>query len=222
MSEITPEQRQYIIEHLNDRPRTEVARAAGVDISTVYRLVREYGGDLRYDLSRRNPWYVEIVKKHYADMAGNEIDRMYGVGKGRANKIAAKLGLTHSPETWERINRKIEKNRKLSQTKENRMKAARTWKISFRIDERRVWEGKSQFTKLKVAQISHRAYKRKWHLIRYYGYIESEEPYTLLYDKNTQRRIGERRGGGKRYYNEEYFSNNFGLIFKPLNENDLP
>lgn len=160
---ITEEQKRYILEHLNDRPRTEVARAAGVNISTVYRLVREHGGEMRYDLSKRKQWYVEIVKKHYADMAGNEIDRMYGVGKGRANKIAAKLGLTHSPETLERINRKIEKNRKLSQTKENRMKAARTWKISFRIDERRVWEGKPQFTKLKVAQISHRAYKRKWH-----------------------------------------------------------
>lgn len=41
---VTPQQRAYILAHLNDRPRTAVARAAGVSTATLYRIVRQAGG----------------------------------------------------------------------------------------------------------------------------------------------------------------------------------
>lgn len=102
---ITPEQRQYILAHLNDRPRTEVARAAGVAMTTVYRIVRANKGTLDYGRSRRNPEWERIVREHYPTMAGHEIERKFGLTRNRANVIARRLGVSHTAETLARLQR---------------------------------------------------------------------------------------------------------------------
>ena len=43
---LTQQQVDYIRAHVNDRPRVKVARDAGVSLSTVYRIVREAGGEM--------------------------------------------------------------------------------------------------------------------------------------------------------------------------------
>lgn len=108
MAQITAEQKDYIVAHINDRPRTAVAKAAGVSMTMLYRLVRTHGGEMRHDLSRRNPQHVEIVKKYYPTMTGSEIEAKFGILKKRADKIANELGIKHTPETQERIRKKME------------------------------------------------------------------------------------------------------------------
>lgn len=81
MAFITKEQRKYIVAHINDRPRTAVARAAGVSLSAVYRIVHEQGGIMQYERTRRNPYHVELVKKYYPTMTGSEMQTKFGISK---------------------------------------------------------------------------------------------------------------------------------------------
>ena len=60
---VTPQQRAYILAHLNDRPRTAVARAAGVSTATLYRIVRQAGGELLHERATRRPEAEERREK---------------------------------------------------------------------------------------------------------------------------------------------------------------
>lgn len=102
---LTQQQVDYIRAHVNDRPRVKVARDAGVSLSTVYRIVREAGGEMRYEHTRRNPEHVEIIRRCYPVMTTREIADRYGIGYGRVNKIARELGVRHDPEVQARQER---------------------------------------------------------------------------------------------------------------------
>lgn len=198
---LTTEQRDYIVAHINDRPRTAVAKAAGISMTMLYRVVRMYGGEMAYERTRRNPQHVEIVKKYYPTMTGSEIEAKFGVLKGRAEKIAYQLGIKHTPETMERIRRKMEVVRREARANIDHKAAGRRHSVCYKMEYYRKWEGKPQKTKLRLAETSYRVYKAKWHLITRHGYIETTDAYTLMYDKDTQR------------MNEKYYTEKYGLKF---------
>lgn len=51
---ITQEQRQFIIDHINDRPRSKIIEQAQVSPATFYQIVKENGGQIDHSLSTRN------------------------------------------------------------------------------------------------------------------------------------------------------------------------
>lgn len=207
---ITPGQRAYILEHLNDRPRMEVARKAGVSVSTVYRLVRENGGGMDYTRDRRNPEWERIVRENYASMSGHEIERRFGITRGRANRIARDLGLRHTAETWLEIRRMCQENLAGGRRNVDWKKAARKTRAKRRLDEMRMWEGKPRLTKLRLRVITTAACRAKCQLRVKYGYHYCEgEPYTLLYDGGTRRPDG----ASPRRKPESYFEQKYGLRF---------
>lgn len=110
MAQLTTEQRNYIVAHINDRPRTAVARAAGVSLSAVYRIVHEQGGIMQYERTRRNPYHVELVRKYYPTMTGSEMQAKFGISKKLFERIARELKLKHTPETLQRIEGKKKAN----------------------------------------------------------------------------------------------------------------
>jgi hypothetical protein len=209
MAFITKEQRKYIVAHINDRPRTAVARAAGVSLSAVYRIVHEQGGIMQYERTRRNPYHVELVKKYYPTMTGSEIEARFGILKGRAAKIANELGIRHTPETMERIKKKMEVVRREARANIDYKAAGRRHSVCYKMEYYRKWEGKPQKTKLRLAETSYKVYKAKWHLITRHGYIETTDAYTLMYDKDTQR------------MNEKYYTEKYGLKFIEDENNDI-
>lgn len=83
---LTQRQVDYIKAHMNDRPRTKVARDAGVSMTTLYRIVREAGGEMRYDRARRNPAHVETVRRCYPVMTTREIADKYGSTTGASTR----------------------------------------------------------------------------------------------------------------------------------------
>ncbi len=256
---ITPEQRAYILDHINDRPRNAVAQRAGVSLSTVYRIARKMGADMHHERNTRNPHWVAIVRKYYPTMAGHEIERRFGITHNRANKIAADLGIRHTPETEARLReeaaqclkrnlhkmdhvaraktwkrrRRMDELRILSgeqQRTEARLREeaaqclkrnlhkmdhvarAKTWKRRRRMDELRILSGEQQRTGFRFGATTLRAYKAMHHLVHVYGYIRHpDEPYTLLYDEGTRRRIvgpeSNRRVGTEQYYEKKYHIN---------------
>lgn len=201
MAQLTEEQRNYIIDHINDRPRIAVARAAGVSLSAVYRIVHEQGGIMQYERTRRNPYHVELVRKYYPTMTGSEIQTRFGILKGRAEKIANELGIKHTPETQERIRQKMEVVRREARANIDYKAAGRRHSVCYKMEYYRKWEGKPQKTKLRLAETSYKVYKAKWNLVTRHGYIETTDAYTLMYDKDTHR------------MNEQYYAGKYKLRF---------
>lgn len=201
MAFITKEQRKYIVAHINDRPRIAVARAAGVSLSAVYRIVHEQGGIMQYERTRRNPYHVELVKKYYPTMTGSEMQARVGILKGRAERIAHELGIEHTPDTLERIKNKMAVVRREARANIDYKAVGHKHAVRYKMEYYRKWEGKPQKTKLRLAETSYKVYKAKWHLVKRHGYIETTDAYTLMYDKDTQR------------MNEKYYTEKYGLKF---------
>ena len=202
---------EYIRQHLNDRPRTAVAEHLGISLSTLYRYVRVLGGEMLEERTRRNPKWVAIVREHYAEMSGHEIERKFGITRGRANRIAIDLGLKHNQETIDRINHdraeRLKKYRKV-----NTEKRIKSWMRRFRMDKLRVLQGEPQRTKFRIRTRPLRTYKAMWHLCHVYGYLMTDErPFTLYYDRHTCRRPLDKGRGTERYYSDIYH-----IQFKPL------
>ena len=162
---ISPEQRAYVIAHINDRPRAAVARAAGVSVCTVYRLVREHGGELRHDLATRREGIEETVRRHYHAMTASEISARFGYSKTRVNVWARRLGVRHSPETEERIRR--EQLAQLAEAREraDRKAAHEKWRRRRRMDELRVLGGQPQQTRFRFAAMPVQARQTVWRMV---------------------------------------------------------
>ena len=174
--------------HIDDRPRTAVARAAGMSMTTLYRIVRLHGGALCPERSRRNPEHAEIVRRCYPVMTTREIADRYGINYGRVNKIARDLGVSHGPEVLERMRAENAERVRASRSKIDFAASTAKRKRKRRYDELRIMSGLEPFTRLHVKTMPYKAYKAKWHLCRRYGYMEAGgDPYALLYDDQTRR-----------------------------------
>lgn len=185
---ITQAQVDYVVAHIDDRPRTAVARAAGMSMTTLYRIVRRHGGAMCPERSRRNPEHAEIVRRCYPVMTTREIADRYGINYGRVNKIARDLGVSHGPEVRERMRAENAERVRASRSKIDFAASAAKRKRKRRYDELRVMSGLEPLTRLPVKTMPYKAYKAKWHLCRRYGYMEAEgDPYALLYDEQTRR-----------------------------------
>jgi len=205
---ITKEQENYILDHLNDRPRAKVARDAGVSVNTVYRYVRGRGGELDYSRNSRTPEWERIVRENYATMSGHDIERKFGISRNRANKIAKDLGLEHSEETKERIRLNLARALREGRSHIDHTRRVAKWKAKHRIDEMRVWEGKPQRTRFKIRIICGKAYKAKWHLLKRYGYLPIDgSEYEVGYNETTDRR------NRSKVWNEDYYVRRYGFKF---------
>ena len=203
---ITQAQVDYVLAHINDRPRVRVAEAAGICMSTVYRIVRENGGELRHDLSTKRKGIEDTVRRYYPTMTAKEICARFGYSKTRVIAWAKRLGVRHTQETEERIRQ--ENIARLSEARVNIDYKAmgETWKRKRRMDELRVLSGMSQKTRFKLKSINSKAYN----LEHRYGYFGVDgEAYTLFYDKET-----------RRCRHEGYYSRKYGLRFVKAQQGD--
>lgn len=199
--EISKEKQKFIREHLNDRPRTKYARLCGVDMSTYYRYVRKFGGELKHELSMPNEYYKETTRKYWATMSASEIRDAYGVPKSKAIYWAQRLGLKHTPETEQRLKDKMVKSSVGARNEESHKKASITWKKNRRLDELRVMSGLPRETKFHLKRYPQKTRLAIWHLERRYNYFRDEEVgglYTLFYDEETKRTPREQ------YYIDKY------------------
>ena len=188
---IPEEARAYIAAHLDDRPRTTVARAAGVSMNTLYRIVRELGGERRMELARRKPGVEEGVRRLYPLHTAAETAAMLGVGKAAVLRWAARLGVRHTAET------------------EARIREDSRWRLTRRRDELRVMSGERQRTGFRFAAMPPRSRQAKWYLCVRYGYLEApSRPFALWYDRETVRTK-----------KEAYFARKYGFEFLEWEEN---
>lgn len=192
-----------MLAHINDRPRVRVAEAAGICMSTVYRIMRENGGELRHDLSRRNSEHWEIVRRCYPAMTTREIADKYGILYGRVNKIARELGVRHSPEVRERMRAENAERVRASRSKIDFAASAAKRKRKRRYDELRIMSGLPQRTRFKFAKLTTQGRQTVWRMVKKRNYFQMDgEPRTLYYDGDT-----------RRVYTEARLAKKYGLHF---------
>ena len=197
----------YVIAHINDRPRTLVAQHCGISMSTVYSIVRANGGELKSELTKKHEGIEDQITRMWPTMSASEIAKELGIGKTSAARWAKKLGLHHTPETIRRLQMKF--SLKLDYIKRqmdyNAIHAKRS--RSRRIDEWRVMSGLPQRTKFKVRTIPRKVYAAMWNLQHKYNYFFEPGTSTLYYDSQTDRRP-----------NEQYYIDKYGIKFEQADE----
>lgn len=188
MSKITEEQRQYIIDHIDDYPRYKVAKDAGVNMRTMYRVIRAAGGKISPPQSEQ---HKEIVTRLWATHSAAEIKEETGLSGDCVMYWVKKLNLKHSQATEERIRKKSLDAANKALLKESvREKRAASWKRTRKLDYIRFIGGQKQNTKFKFAKYPERIHKAIWKLENIYGYFQDEEAggyYTMYYDEQTKR-----------------------------------
>lgn len=189
-NKLTAEEKQMILLHLNDRPRYKAAQLCGVSMSTFYNYVKLHDGQLDEYTCTKNPRYWETVKTYYPTMSAREIEAKFNIPKARVIAIAERLGLKHTPETEERLQKKIRERSLGARTPESFRRQVETWKKNRKMEHLRVMSGMKQQTKFRFAKMPERIYKAIWHLETKYNYFRDEEVgglYTLFYDEQTRR-----------------------------------
>lgn len=206
MARMTNEQRSFILEHINDRPRVRIARMAGVATSTVYGLVRKHGGVIDHSLNTPNLRVVEIVKAEYPYKSAQEIASEYGISKATVSRWARKLKITHTPEAERRIKEKVDKAMKEAPPPESIAAGLKKRAHKRRMETFRVMSGMPQKTNIRIRVMPVRIQKAIWRLCRRFGYIKTvRNSVTLAYDNKT-----------RRTRNETLYTERYGIQFIPF------
>lgn len=206
---ISDEQRAYIVAHKDELPRRAVARAAGVSLSSLYRVIREAGGKMHPERNTRDDERWEIVRKYFPVMSGREMAKKFGWPERYADKVAKKLGIEHTAETKQRLSKKMHDCMKSGWTHVNRQRQGERTKALYRMERLRVESGMAQRTKLRLSKITPKGRQAKHRMTSVYNYfgIGREEAHIVCYDSETRRNLKL----------EEKYSH-YGLVFLPADD----
>jgi len=185
---ITQEQRQFIIDHINDRPRRKIIEQAQVSLATFYQIVKENGGQIDHSLSTRNRDLEKFIIENFSRMSTTEIMQHTGALRSRINRIAKEHHLKHDADVEKRL--RDENRRHLDEIRKkcDHRKCGESLKRIMKIEELRVMSGLKQKTSLHLRRMPTKYYKAAWHLMHCYNYIWSlDDPYNVYYDDETQR-----------------------------------
>lgn len=197
---LTQEQLDYIKEHLNDFPRREVAKKAGVTINTLYKYVRELGGKSKPVISEEHK--SEIIRL-YPTMSVLEIADHLGLNRGSVAWQANKLGLKHDDKTIKRFQKERNENLRSYWNEDKYAMRGKRQHLLYKREELRVMSGKPQRTNLRLRKMPKKALYAKMYLKKAHNYFYSKgEPFVLCYDSET-----------KRSKKEEYYTEKFGFQF---------
>ena len=185
---ITQEQRQFIIDHINDRPRRKIIEQAQVSPATFYQIVKENGGQIDHSLSTRNRDLEKFIIENFARMSTTEIMQHTGALRSRINRIAKEHNLKHDPDVQARLDHAQRVNLDKARKKRNLSKQGEKRSMLFRMEELRVMSGQKQLTRLRISRMPVRHRQAAWHLRNKYNYIwDIDDPWNIYYDKETHR-----------------------------------
>lgn len=190
----------FVVEHMDDMPRTKLAQLAGMSTFTLYRIIHAAGGRIDHSRSTRQEAWCDTVRRLWPDHTGTEIQALTGIRFNRAEKIARELGLKHSPETIQRIKAKRGKQLKsIHHDSEVQRRKTAKWKATRRLDEMRVLACEPQRTRFKFSKEPKGAYSIRHLLLCKYNYFTADgDKRTFYYDDET------RRTPKEAYHNKKY------------------
>lgn len=204
---ITPEQREYIVEHYGKIPVLEMAKMFGVCDMTIYKLLKKEGVDTRKHHVPLQKEEIEKVIELYPNTPNEEIARIVNRKIWEILRVKKLYKLKKSHEYIHSV--RVENLKKV-----DRAKSLAAAQAGFRKKYKRaVFEklsGMKPTTKLKVSLIPRRISMIIYNIKRRHNYFQVEgEPYTFYYDEDT-----------KRSNKEEYYINKYEFKFKKAEEED--
>lgn len=180
---LTQEQMDYIKVHINDYPRKEVAKAAGVTLHTLYKYITILGGT-KID-NKLNNETIRKISDMYKTMTAREISEVTNIPQSTILGQVSKLGLKHDVETINRIRKERNKSLRSYWNKEKYASKGRKLHMQYKMDELRVLSGKPQETRLRIRKLSPKALNAKMYLRKSYNI--STLRVSLLFSAMTPR-----------------------------------
>lgn len=158
----------YIKAHINDYPRKEVAKAAGVTLHTLYKYITILGGT-KID-NKLNNETIRKISDMYQTMTAREISEVTNIPQSTILGQVSKLGLKHDIETINRIRKERNKSLRDYWNKERYASKGRKLHMQYKMDELRVMSGKPQETRLRIRKLSPKALNAKMYLRKSYNF----------------------------------------------------
>lgn len=205
---ISQDKIDYIVAHMDERPRCNISRALGVHPMTVRKIIIEHGGKL---IPNNRPRSLELERKviaAYADHFDEEITQLTGASRWQIGRIKKKYELKKSKLYRDRLTDILCSN---CHTPESKKKAADTLKKRYRYDQMLINSGMKPQMKYKRSKwATERARCAANYLCRSHNYFMPEgEAYVLCYDEETNRTK-----------NESMLSEKWGFKFVPADEEE--
>lgn len=204
--EISSEDMEYIVRHINDTSREELAKKFGISRESIYKIARQNNG-----IDRRKKYDIdEIVYKYYPNMSSREIAEKFGHSKSLYIKRAKQLGVKKSKEFLIRQqSNNYNALRAFLDTKEGKEKLSRSITKMYRLERFRVNSGMEQKTRIRLRKYPKKYRNAMRHLVVKRGYIQSEDDKSLFFrDKNTK------------LSNEDYFTKKYKFKFEQYNHEE--
>lgn len=147
-----------------------------------------------------------IIKELYPYYSGQEVAIRVGSSKSQVNEYAKRNGITHTPETIERLKRKAISKLCEGHSKESYIKGSEATKRKRKYDTFLLLSGKKQNTKLRISILPQKTRRRITMLCHLYNYFKSDDRNSTVvyYDKETKRNA----------YAEKYANEKYGITFE--------
>ena len=175
---LTSEQEAYLREHINDKPRVNVAKYLGVSPQWLAKRVRKYGGEVQ----KRGSYDIEDIKRLYPDYWTTEIAEMLGIDESTIGKAAKRLGLKHSEECMARLTQyRSDVLNKWREGTDWKAALSKRLKAIYKAEYARAWSGMKRRTGYKLRKYPKRIYAARYFLIWKFGYKPyADDFYTLI------------------------------------------
>ena len=197
---------EYIVRHINDTSREELAKKFGISRESIYKIARQNNG-----IDRRKKYDIDdIVYKYYPNMSSREIAEKFGHSKSLYIKRAKQLGVKKSKEFLiQQQSNNYNALRAFLDTKEGKEKLSRSITKMYRLERFRVNSGMEQKTRIRLRKYPKKYRNAMRHLVVKRGYIQSEEDRSLFFrDKDTK------------LSNEDYFTKKYKFKFEQYNHEE--
>ena len=205
---IPQEVKEYIKAHVNERPRSGLAKRLGISYSYLQTLVREYGGEKLLFGAKAAIDDRKVAEMYLSmTMTVSEIAKEMGVSPSTIRKRVVGMQLQKSPQLECRHRQTRLSALKKANTPECRAKATDTMRRTRRMEKWRLMSGLQKKTKLRFRSVPLRVYQALYHLKHKYNYFSLDEAYVLFYDTQT-----------RRCNDEQYYSIRYGIKFVEANE----
>lgn len=212
---MTEEQKQYLREHINDRPRIELARKLNISYSNLLQWVHKLGGEIDYDSFRKNDEFREKVKKLYETMSISEVAEALHCKETSVMSVVYRMHLRrNNDKTRKRL--RIKSNANIKATMGSDKVEARTSKMKrqIRVDMIQIKSGEKPLTNRYYrmypakTQISLNHLCCKYNYFMYPNIRDRKEP-IAFYDSSTRRLSAKR---------EQYYIDKYGIRFEQASE----
>lgn len=189
---LSSDQKQYIRERIDYRPRRELARKVGISYNALLRWVHIYGGSIDKDSFKTNIELRDKIKEMYEHHSASEIATLLNVKVSSVNGYIQRMHLYRKDgETKERLRKKSNQNISYAITEENLKKRSAVVRKTIRRDIRSIMSGGKA-----ISGRYYRMYPQKTHnalayICRKYNYFmadkkDRKEP-IAFYDRETKR-----------------------------------